>query len=610
MQQRFNTLVLGLTTLLFFHAGAQGGDLVSGVYVAEHEFVVTVSPVDQESRNAESSDLYQREDSHDTWVNLGNCRKITLPDGDVRFVRRVEVERDGVYLFISRPVVKGASSTPPETDSLPQARVVVDTLPPTVEITSPDQDTATAGELINPAWLARDENLGDHPVSLSWSADGDDWQVIASALPGESESEWRLPEQLSGPVSLRVSATDLAGNLGETRRQLEVSPLEPTPSVTVVESPATPEKPEVATPDDGDTAQLNRNRSWLYYLMAINLMRQDKPKDALQYYWLAVKEDPELIDAWLDIVLAYTDVGAYQTAREVARQTMDRAPDRFDLMHLMGETFQAEAMRLMSTARTGEERARASDLAHQAVEWYSKALEKASEEWRLAEQAASYYRLGEICYYINMDRDGARAYWYKILDLHSPTPNPDLVLWSGPKDRPLARKRLQNQTYHRVALETWQNWARGYVGQLDERERRGMLDLTPLVKPDVFQEKLASAWGGEYNPDRPDGRSLFSLPSQYGSPSPVPVRDNAARSIPAAPKSEYSIYSHPERVEKTRRPRPSRRSSGLSQFSGGPDVTPSSPPDPYDFPLGGRARPNPAWLGSGPYGDVPGSGEW
>ncbi len=600
--------------LLCMPVCAAAGELSQGIYVAAHDYVVTVSPVDAESRNAENSDLYQREGVDQQWVNLGKCEKITLPNHDVRFIKTVSVDKDGTYHYTSRPVVGGKVASPPDRTSPDQAVVIVDTLAPIAEITKPEDSVkATAGDSLEIAWTARDENIADHPVDLAWSPDGGQtWISILEGAAAAGDTTWTIPDDASGPAALRVTAIDKAGNRGTALRQVEIAAL-PTKAVEAKQEEQTPEiAGETPEPAEETTQSepkktveeyceegpsYDKNRSWLYYLMAVNLMRQNNPKDALQYYWLSVKADPEFVDAWADIILAYIDVGTYKTARKIADQTRDLAPGRIDLMHLTGETYHAEGMDLLGRAKTTEERLEAQALIDQAVLWYGIALEKASEEWKLAERAPSYYRLGEICYCVNMDPEGARAYWMKILDLHAPTPNPDLVLWANPKERPLARRNLERQTYMRVSLEAWQNWARGYIMQLDERERQGIVDLMPANRIN------------RYNPtgNAGDGKSIFSLPSQYGSPGPVPASSGSAST--AAPRQtrpveEYSFYAAEERsIEPQKQPPKRWGGKKRSALSGGPDIPQPQPVDPYSFPMGNRSPAE--WNNAGRYGDKP-----
>ncbi|MCC8189874.1 MAG: tetratricopeptide repeat protein [Planctomycetes bacterium] len=590
---------------------AAGGDLHT--YVASHTFVVSVAPVDEESRQAENSVLFQRSTEDGDWESIGPCQRTVRPDGDIRFLREVTVATDGVYQFTSRPVVGGRVVFPPDASTAAQAVVVVDTLPPVVTVLEPDADQEVLpGDTVKITWTVTDEHLGDAPVTLASTHDGGrSWQVIAREQPASGSHHWKLPEG-DGSALLRVTAIDLAGNMArELRRLTPTAPPEPEAAAAVDPDEVAGEPTRTPDPGDGNditateaSALRDPNRSWLYYLMAINLMRQEQPADALQYYWLAVKEDPEFVDAWTDMVLAYIDLGAYRTAREVAIQTRERAPERIDLMHLLGESYHAEGMAVLGAARTPEDRLRAKNLVDQAVEWYGRALDQAGADWRLHEGAPSFYRLGEICYYVNLDRDGARAYWERILELHAPTPNSDLILWSPPDRRDQAKRRHQRQVAAKVLLHTWQNWARGYLEQLDARERAGILDLMPAQRVSAAAVSTAACGGDSVNPGRYDGRSLFSLSPDLGGAALTPTATVASSppesTVPSAqvadPMAGYSFYGSGSAGSSP----PS--GSWWEIGSGGPGSR-----DPLLFPTAGGNRPG--WSGYGGYGDTPGT-EW
>ncbi len=576
------------------------------LYVASRSYDVAIAPVDEQSKNAEEAVLYARRAAGEDWEQLGGCEKITLPNGDVRFTRAVDVERDGVYEYTSRPVVGGEVANPPLPADAAQAVVVVDTLSPNAELLLPAEDAEVApGERVELSWRIADENLGATPGVLTYSTDGGrSWNLVERSLPPEGATRWTAPENLSAPAVVRLAAIDLAGNVGRAVRRMEPA----APAVA-----AAPETPPPAAGGSGggpeeteeDRRLRDPNRSWLYYLMAVNLMRQNKPADALHYYWLSVKEDPEFVNAWADIALAYIDLGAYRTAREVAEQTRELAPDRIDLYHLMGETFHAEGMDALGRAQSAEDRLRAKGLIDMAVMWYGQALDRAAKEWRLAEQAASFYRLGEVCYYVNMDREGARAYWEKILSLHTPPPNADMILWSPEGERARERKRQERFTHARVALETWKKWARGYLEQMDAREQAGILDLMPAQRVDSRGVSLAYA-GNAMNPGREDGRSLFSLPSQLGSAEGVAA--DVGVSAPHIDERQitegYSFYADGERTEGDSQRGQYRRGGRRNRSAFSPETAPAprEPVDPYAFPQGGRGQA--PWNSPLPYGNT------
>ena len=593
------------------------GPLVAGdagleVHTSSMAFVIAVAPVDKASENAESSMLYQRNPAEETWRAIGPCRKVTADGGEVRFLCEVAVEADGVYLFTSRPIVGGRVMDPPDALSLPQATVVVDTLGPVVLLSSPSEgEEILPGANMRIAWKSEDENFPPLPAAFSFSTDdGKSWVPVADSLPAEGEIHWIAPADLTGTAVIRLTAADKAGNVGRDSRRLELARAA-APEAVKPEPPAMSEKPPGAGTEEAESpaARKDRGRSWLYYLMALNLMRQDKPADALQYYWLAVREDPGFVDAWADIALAYMAMDAYKTARETAERVRDIAPDRPDLMHLMGETYQGEGMELLSRANSPEKRMESKGLIDQAVAWYGRALEKAEADWLLAEQAASFFLLGEICYFVNLDRDGARAYWEKILKLHAPPPNLDLALWTPEDRRHQAITRLQYDTARRVSLDTWQNWARGYLEQIDARERAGMIDFQPRIES-ARNRPLSLPYGpNNLNPGRADGRSLFSPPARFGSPRRIPAASGTAGPVVNLLNS-YRFFDRNATGNGGGSPdsAPVRSAKRESLFTGNPEIPPPPEPDPYAFPARGRG-PAP-WLGSGRYGDLLSSEDW
>jgi len=216
-------------------------------------------------------------------------------------------------------------------------------------------------------------------------------------------------------------------------------------------------------------------KAWVWYVKAVGLVRSGRPKDALVYYWRAVEADEGLVNAWADMALVYNELGAPQTARETLARARELEPDRADLIHLEAETYHFEGMMKLANANAASARAEARVLLSRAAELYGRALDAGRREWQLAARAPTFFRLGELCYYVNHDPEGARAYWRRILELHSPTPNSDPPLF------PLAGERAlrERQTAMWVELGTWQAWARGLLLQLDAMERAGVVPVRP-----------------------------------------------------------------------------------------------------------------------------------
>jgi hypothetical protein len=107
----------------------------------------------------------------------------------------------------------GIKSRPPLLEDPPDLYVCLDTTPPMVELLSLQPDPEQAGAVVI-RWEASDPNLDENPVALSYSLDGETWQLLADSLPALGEYRWQFPKDMPSEVHLRATAKDKAGNLG------------------------------------------------------------------------------------------------------------------------------------------------------------------------------------------------------------------------------------------------------------------------------------------------------------------------------------------------------------------------------------------------------------
>jgi hypothetical protein len=116
---------------------------------------------------------------------------------------------DGVFGIRIRP---GGGAKPPEPMEDPDCVVEVDTTKPVVSLTAPV--VADDGVLMI-GWTASDDNLLGNSINLYHAPKpAGPWQVIVSGYKNTGEYKWALPQGLTGPVYLRVEASDRAGNVG------------------------------------------------------------------------------------------------------------------------------------------------------------------------------------------------------------------------------------------------------------------------------------------------------------------------------------------------------------------------------------------------------------
>ena len=92
----------------------------------------------------------------------------------------------------------------------------VDTIPPSVTVTSPNGGEIWAGGSTQTIeWTATDDNMVDNPITIYYSYDGGEWIQIATNEMNDGTYEWSLPTIDSTNVLIKITAIDKAGNVGE-----------------------------------------------------------------------------------------------------------------------------------------------------------------------------------------------------------------------------------------------------------------------------------------------------------------------------------------------------------------------------------------------------------
>lgn len=215
-----------------------------------------------------------------------------------------------------------------------------------------------------------------------------------------------------------------------------------------------------------------RRAAYIAYVMGGNLVRQGRLKDALRYYRTAVDADENFAQAWNDMGLIFKELGAYTKADTCMVHALRIDPRNPIYIHNRGEVYQAYGLSILESQPDEEKLAKAREAIHFAIKMYGRAIEEAERTGRLADRAATFFRLGEICYFANQDPVGAREYWLKVLSLHTPTPDLDNVMHDqGTPEEARSLELYRTHTERKVLLETWQRWAQAYLHQLNELER-------------------------------------------------------------------------------------------------------------------------------------------
>jgi hypothetical protein len=162
------------------------------------------------AENKKSLELWVTTDAGQTWVNHGDV-DATKPAAPF------QAPRDGRYGFLLVPVAAdGRRETTPKAGDAAEKTIVVDTVPPVVEVLSPNGgEIFGAGRSTVIQWAAADANLDPTKgITIEASTGKDTWIAVAQNVPNSGKYHWDIPPALSTMTCrIKVSARDLAGNV-------------------------------------------------------------------------------------------------------------------------------------------------------------------------------------------------------------------------------------------------------------------------------------------------------------------------------------------------------------------------------------------------------------
>ncbi len=440
--------------------------------------------------------LFISDDKGMTWTKYGEDQDLTSP-----FEFLPTKEGEFYFSIVVYDKAGNNSGLPVSGVSGLSAPLYVDFTPPKVTLEQP-----RGGEFLSSAepliikYRVMDKHLPLKPVSIYASSKGGkigSWKLIASDLPFEYEYKYKLPNTNIENLAIKVTARDMVGLVGSdiSDKPIHVRTDKPSVSITGIVVPknsgySVSDCPQpstskvvnssVKTNIAQETIQKNKrcaiNRekethskaAFIAFTMAGNLVRQGRTKDALRYYMTALSSDPKFIDAMSDSALIYKALGDYKQAKKMLLRAINIAPERPKLYHNLAEVYQSEGFDLLKIGKYTEGMMQVS----KAVKEYGNAIDFAEKSGKLSGRAASFFRLGEISFFANSDIEGAKSYWLKVINLHTPSPDPLDT-----------EQDYQHYTQLKIELNTWQNWALQYLKQLKNREDR----LSPQPQPTGYQ---------------------------------------------------------------------------------------------------------------------------
>jgi hypothetical protein len=155
-------------------------------------------------------EIWMTRDRGQSWEKVGE-------DTDRVSPAEVDLPGEGLYgLMLVVSNGRGFGATPPASGDSPDWWIEVDLTKPVAELLSvlPSQAGEPGAMVIT--WNARDKNLGPGPVDLYWAANRKGpWVVMARRLKNDRQYRWTVPAEVGAQAFIRMTVTDLAGNVTE-----------------------------------------------------------------------------------------------------------------------------------------------------------------------------------------------------------------------------------------------------------------------------------------------------------------------------------------------------------------------------------------------------------
>jgi len=215
----------------------------SPLYVASRQVVLTYRT--ERSAEGVEAELWVSADSGRTWTQA------TVPNS--KGVLCYAAPSDGKYdFYIVLKNAAGASAEPPRSGSKPTATVIVDTVPPLLQV----HDTSAAPTTGSPSTVnfkvsLVEEHLSDTAVRVFYRANDKTWRDAGVAKLADERLAWTVPPDVGPVADLRIVATDLAGNSTFADLHKFALPAHPSQSIDLSDSP--PSEPSRAAPPAPET---------------------------------------------------------------------------------------------------------------------------------------------------------------------------------------------------------------------------------------------------------------------------------------------------------------------------------------------------------------------
>lgn len=272
-------------------------------------------------------------DSVQLWYTLdrGASWYESSPDADRQSPITFTASQEGLYgFFLVLTNATGPSSMAPTHTTPPHQWTFVDYTPPVVQLHPLRQTTILGQRVVQLRWTAIDANFGPRPVEVAYQRPPDEtwYPATSNPLTNTGRYDWRLPEDISRSVAVRLTVTDL----GEHRVSSERRVLDVTPAYSERRSesmPTTTHGAGVVTV--GDTTALAgsaraRQRAQRLYAEALECRKRGEYRNGIARLREAVKLNPQWAEAFAEMADMLYGIGDLDRALNAYELALRRQP--------------------------------------------------------------------------------------------------------------------------------------------------------------------------------------------------------------------------------------------------------------------------------------------
>lgn len=144
-------------------------------------------------------------------------------DRDVRSPVVFRAPTEGLYgFFVIVTNAVGPSSQPPGPSTKPMMWALVDYTAPVIQLHNVRQINRLGETVVQIDWTAIDTNLPTRPIEIFYQKLNDlRWVALSrEPLPNTGRFDWRVPQNLTGPISVRIAVTDQGGHRVESESKM------------------------------------------------------------------------------------------------------------------------------------------------------------------------------------------------------------------------------------------------------------------------------------------------------------------------------------------------------------------------------------------------------